>query len=69
MSIHRSGGGGCSCGDGTLSQVGLVHDGGQQRSIRCCAAFLNDDAPAVVYRGTDSRKRKGFPRCGGLAQG
>lgn len=52
MSIHRSRGGGCGCGDGALSQVGLVQDGGEQRGIRRCVAFLND--AAVVNRGTNS---------------
>ncbi len=55
MSIHRHGGGGvCGCGDGALSQVGLVQDGGEQRRIRRCVAFLNDGAAAAaVNRGTN----------------
>lgn len=67
MSIHRSRGG--RCGDGALSQVGLVHDGGEQRGIRCCVAFLNNAAATAVNRGTNCREGEGFPRCGGLAQG
>lgn len=67
MSIHRSGG--CGCGDGALSQIGLIHDGGEQRGIRRCVAFLSDAAAAAVNRCINSREGEGFPRRGGLAQG
>lgn len=30
VSVHRGGGGGCGCSDGSLSQVGLIDDGSEQ---------------------------------------
>lgn len=72
MSIHWSGGGGCGCCDGALSQVGLVQNGGELMGpVTLCAALLKDAgaAAAAVDWGADRREGERFPRRGCLTQG